>query len=121
MVRSHEAPGQITGPKYGQTPNHPYSHSCRAGPRDFSKIVFSCIPDKVFRDFHPFWIIRIFNGCEVLIENSVMRVTVSQTVIPSDGIFSSHRTVILDSFSCRIPSAIVIKLGFALFYYSMLN
>ena len=51
--------------------------------------------------------IRIFNGCEVPIENSITRahVTVRQaswcrTVIPRDGIFSSHRTIIRDSFSC---------------------
>ena len=32
----------------------------------------SCIPDKVFRTFLPFWIIRIFYGCEVRIEKSVL-------------------------------------------------
>ena len=50
-------------------------------------------------------IIGIFNGCEVWIENSVTRVTVQHheacpTVIPSDGIFNSHRTAIIYSFSC---------------------
>ena len=47
--------------------------------------------------------IRIFNGCEVRIVNSVTRVTVRitrlaewcRTVIPSDGIFNSHRTTII--------------------------
>ena len=34
-------------------------------------------------------IIRIFNGCEVLIEKC-----------PSDGIFNLHRRTIMDSFSC---------------------
>ena len=49
-------------------------------------------------------IIRIFNGCEVQIENSVTRdncsVSRGLTVIPSDGIFSLHQTAIMDSFSC---------------------
>ena len=39
---------------------------------------------------------RIFNGCEVRIENSVTRVT----VIQSDGIFNLNRTTVTDSFSC---------------------
>ena len=43
--------------------------------------------------------------CEVRIENSVTRVTVRhrewcRTVILTDGIFNSHRTTIMDSFSC---------------------
>ena len=53
-------------------------------------------------------IIRIFNGCEVQIGNSVTRVTVwhheGRQVMPhvyqSDWIFSSHWTTIIDSFSC---------------------
>ena len=53
-------------------------------------------------------IIRIFNGCEVLIENSVTRVTVRHheacqvmpNSYPSDGIFNLHRRTIMDSFSC---------------------
>ena len=49
-------------------------------------------------------IIRIFNGCEVQIKNSVM----------SDGIFNSHRTTIIDSFSCIL--FLYFKLGYALFY-----
>ena len=49
--------------------------------------------------------IRIFNGCELQIENPVTRVTVRhhercRTVIPSDGIFSTHQTTIMCSFSC---------------------
>ena len=41
--------------------------------------------------------IRVLNGCEVRIESSVKRVTVwhqkaYQTVIPSEGIFTLHRT-----------------------------
>ena len=48
--------------------------------------------------------IKIFNGCEMRIENSVTRVTVQhheacQTVIPSDGIFHLHQTTIIDYFS----------------------
>ena len=52
--------------------------------------------------------IRMFNGCMVLIENSVTRVTVLHheacrvmpNRYPSDGIFSLHRITIMDSFSC---------------------
>ena len=52
-------------------------------------------------------IIIIFNGCEVLIENSVTRVTVRHheacrmmpISYPSDGIFNQHLTTIMDSFS----------------------
>ena len=40
--------------------------------------------------------IRIFNSCEVLIENSVTRVIVWH------GIFNLHRRTIMDSFSCRL-------------------
>ena len=52
---------------------------------------------------------RIFNGCEVRIENSITRVTVlhhedscSRTVNPSDGIFNSHQTTIINSFFTHI-------------------
>ena len=52
--------------------------------------------------------IRIFNGCEVLIENSVTRVTVRhheacrvmRNSYPRDGIFNLHRRTIMDSFFC---------------------
>ena len=52
--------------------------------------------------------IRIFNGHEVLIENSITRVTVQHheacrvmpNGYPSDGIFNLHLTAIMDSFSC---------------------
>ena len=62
-------------------------------------------------------IIRIFNSCAVLIENTVTRVTVRHhkacwTVIPSDRICSSHRTTILDSFS----GMLTFRLEFVLFY-----
>ena len=63
--------------------------------------------NKILLDF---WvqIIRIFNGCEVLIENSVMTVTVwhhkACRVMPNsylnDGIFNLHRRTITNSFSC---------------------
>ena len=51
-----------------------------------------------------YWTIRIFNDCDVRIENSVTRVTVwhheaCRAAMPSDGIFNSHRTTIMDSFS----------------------
>ena len=53
-------------------------------------------------------IIRIFNGCEVLIEKSVTRVTVRHlkacrlmpNSYPSDGISNLLRRTIMDSFSC---------------------
>ena len=53
-------------------------------------------------------IVRIFNGCEVLIENSVTRVIVGHheacQVMPnsysSDWIFNLHRRIIMDYFSC---------------------
>ena len=52
--------------------------------------------------------IRIFNGCEVMTENSITRVTVrlheACLVMPnsywSDGIFNLHQRTIMDSFSC---------------------
>ena len=52
--------------------------------------------------------IRIFNGCEVLIENSVTTVRHHETCrvmpnsYPSDGIFNLHRRTIMDSFSCML-------------------
>ena len=54
--------------------------------------------------------IRIFNGCEMLIENSVTRVTVwnqeacrvMPKSYPSEGIFNLHRRTIMDSFSCLL-------------------
>ena len=46
-------------------------------------------------------IIRIYNGCEERIENSVTRVTIRHhEAFLSDGIFNSHRTTIIESFSC---------------------
>ena len=50
---------------------------------------------------------RIFNGCEVRTENSV---------IPSEGIFNLHRTTIMDSCSSIHPSTIAFKLKYALTY-----
>ena len=55
----------------------------------------------------PYSNVRIFNGCEVLIGNSVTRVTVRHhkacrvmpNSYPSDGIFNLHRRTIMDSFS----------------------
>ena len=55
-----------------------------------------------------FWTIRIFDGCEVLIENSVTRVTVRlhkacrgmPNSYPRDRLFNLHRRTIMDSFSC---------------------
>ena len=54
--------------------------------------------------------VRIVNGCEMRIDNSVTRVTVRHhgacRVMPnsksylSDGIFNLHRKTIMDSFSC---------------------
>ena len=53
-------------------------------------------------------VIRILSGCEVLIENSVTRVTVRHHEAcrvmpnsnPSDRIFNLYRRTIMDSFSC---------------------
>ena len=64
-----------------------------------------------FADILPtvsYYHIRIFNGCEVPIENSVTRVTVRHheacrvmlKSYPRDGIFNLHRRIIIDSFSC---------------------
>ena len=58
--------------------------------------------------FLPVLTIRIFNACEVRIENSVTRVTVRRheacRVMPNsytyDGIFNSHRRTTMDYFSC---------------------
>ena len=58
---------------------------------------------------HECKVLRVFNGCEVRVENSVPRVTVSvsrslsndaEHLSPSDGIFNTHRTTIIDSFAC---------------------
>ena len=57
-------------------------------------------------------IVRIFNGCEVLIENYAMRVTVRHhkacrvmpNSYPSDRIFNLHRRTIMDSFFFAISS-----------------
>ena len=53
---------------------------------------------------------RIFNGCEVRTENSVQGVTVrphkacrvTPNSYPECGIFNSHQTTIMDSFSCTL-------------------
>ena len=59
--------------------------------------------------------LRISNGCQVQIENSVKRVTI--TVIPNDGIFNSYRTTIVDFFFLHsLPSTIVFKYRNVLFY-----
>ena len=68
--------------------------------------------------------IKIFNGCEVLIGNSVTRVTVRYhdpsrvmpNSYPSDGIFNLHRRTAKDSFSCILPSTIAFRLEYVLFY-----
>ena len=60
-------------------------------------------------------IIRTFNGCEVLIENSVTRVTVRHHEAcrvmphsyPSDGIFKLHRRTIMDSFFLHTPTSTI--------------
>ena len=66
------------------------------------------------------YIIRILNGCEVLIENSVTRVTVRSLVMPnsypSDGIFNLHRSFIMDSFLAYSSDDNCIGLEYVLFY-----
>ena len=65
----------------------------------------------------------IFDGCEVLTENSVTRVTVlhhsaslvTPSSYPSDGIFNLHQRTIMDSFSC-ILFLRQLHLEYVLFY-----
>ena len=48
-------------------------------------------------------IIRMFYGCEVQNENSIMSITVwprDAEHLSQEGIFNSHQTTIMDSFSC---------------------
>ena len=70
--------------------------------------------------------IRIFNCCELLIENSVTRVTVwhheacrvMPNTFPSDGIFNLHRRTImffLFFFLHTLPSTIAIRLEYCCF------
>ena len=70
-------------------------------------------------------VIRIFNGCEVLIENSVTKVTVRHhkscrvmpNCYPSDGIFNLHRRTIMDFFFLNtLPSTIAFRFEYVLFY-----
>ena len=69
--------------------------------------------------------IRIFNGCEVWIENSITRITVQHhKTCPCDGIFNSHWTTIIDSFFLHtLPSMVVFKLEYAVFdlFYAGIN
>ena len=67
----------------------------------------------------------MFNGCEVLIENSNMRVTVRHheaflvmlNSYPSDGIFNLHWRTITDSFSCKpFLRQLHLDLNIVLFY-----
>ena len=60
--------------------------------------------------FLAYYTIRILNGCEVLIQSSVTRVTVQHHEAcrvmphsyPSDGIFNLHPITIMDSYSCIV-------------------
>ena len=66
-------------------------------------------------------VIRIINGCEVLTENSVTRVTVRSLVMlnsyPSDGILNLHRRTIMNFFFLHtFPSTITYRLEYVLFY-----
>ena len=70
-------------------------------------------------------IIRIFNGCESLIENSVTRVTIRHheacrvmpNSYPNDGIINLHRRTIMDFiFLHTLPSTIAFRLEYVLFY-----
>ena len=65
------------------------------------------------------------NGCEVLIENSVTRVTVRHheacrvmpNSYPSDGIFNLHRRTIMDFFFLHtLPKTVAFRLEYVLFY-----
>ena len=65
-----------------------------------------------------------FNGCEVLIENSVMRVTfrhheacrMMPNSYPSNGIFNLHRDHYGFFFLHILPSTIAFRLEYVLFY-----
>ena len=84
-------------------------------------ISYSCVTN--VRTSHIFFILRIFNGCELRIENSVMTVTVQlaercRTVILSDGAFNLHQTTVMDSFSCIL---FLRQLHLGLNMYSFIN
>ena len=66
---------------------------------DFQKGNMSKDAERMADSEDPDQTIRIFNGCEVRIENSITKVTVWNSYL-SDGIFNSHRRTIMDSFSC---------------------
>ena len=83
------------------SPKLPQWHRCwiLSFPR---QILFFSNDPTSFRTYWSGQTVRIFNGREVRIENSVTRVTVRhaswcRTVIPSDGVFNSHQTAIMDS------------------------
>ena len=65
-------------------------------------VSYSCVTND--RTYHIYFIIRIFNGCELWIENSVTTVTVQHRevcrVMLSDGTFSLHQTTVMGSSSC---------------------
>ena len=76
--------------------------------------------------------IRIYDDCEVLIENSVMRVNVRHhsasllmpSSYPSDRIFNLHRRTIMDSFFLHtLHLTIAFRHEYVLFYqfYSKLT
>ena len=84
-------------------------------------IPYSCVTN--VRTLHIYFIIRIFNGCELRFENSVTTVTVQhreacQTVILSDGTFNLHQTTIMGSFSCIL---FLRQLHLGLNRYSFIN
>ena len=59
-------------------------------------------------------IIRILHGCEMRVENSVLRSLWCRIVIPRERIFYPHRTLMFDSFSC-IPfnfECFILKVAF---------
>ena len=83
----------------------------------------SCVTN--VRTLHTSFIISVFNGSEVRIENSVTTVTVQHheacrvmpTVILSEGTFNLHQRTIMDIFFLHtFPSTIAFRLEYVFVY-----
>ena len=86
-------------------------------------IPYSCVTN--VRTLHIYFIIRMFNGCELRIKNSVTTVTVQHReacrVMPNsyrDGTFNLHQTTVMGSFSCIL---FLRQLHLGLNMYSFIN
>ena len=89
------------------------------------KSQFSCYHSHPKFSHRKVWTIRIFHGCELLTEISVMRVTVQHhkacrvmpNNYPNDGIFNLHQRTIMDSFFLHsLPWTIAFRFEYMLFY-----